>query len=259
MSAVTVNGQEFYYTDTRSEGPAVVFSHGALLDSTMWDETVRGLGAGVRAVAWDTRLHGQTPGTSTDFTFWDSARDLLGLLDALGIGRAVLAGHSQGGFTALRAALLAPERVSGLVLVDTMSAAWPPEAAAQLGGARDGLAAAGPDAVAPGLLPGLVGGEPLYGTWLARWRAQGGQRLAAAVDVLLSADDVSGRLAEISAPALVVHAEADPVIPLAAGRALHAALRGADLAVVPGAAAHAPVLTHPGIVIPAIKKFLDQH
>jgi pimeloyl-ACP methyl ester carboxylesterase len=153
MSVVSVNGQEFYYTDTQGEGPGVVFSHGALLDSAMWDETVRGLGAGVRAVALDARLHGQTPGTSTDFTFWDSARDVLGLMDALGIGRAVLAGHSQGGFTALRAALLAPERVSGLVLVDTMSVPWPPEAAAQTRGARDGLAAAGPTPWPPRCCP----------------------------------------------------------------------------------------------------------
>ena len=69
MSTVTVNGQQFYYSDTEGDGPAVVFSHGALLDSSMWDETARGLGAGVRSVAVDARLHGQTPGTSTGFTF----------------------------------------------------------------------------------------------------------------------------------------------------------------------------------------------
>jgi len=258
MSIVTVSGQEIYYTDTQGDGPAVVFSHGALLDSGMWDETVRALVPGVRAIAWDARLHGRTPGTRTDHTFWDAGQDLLGLLDALGIDRAFLAGHSQGGFTALRAALLAPARVSGLILLDTMAAAWPPEAIAQLSGARDGLAAAGPEAVAPGLLPALVGGDG-YESWLARWRQQGGQRLASALEVLAAADDISSRLAEVSAPALVIHAEADPIIPLAAGRALNAALPGAgELVVVPGAGVHAPVLTHPDTVIPAIRKFLRQ-
>jgi pimeloyl-ACP methyl ester carboxylesterase len=219
MSTATVNGQEFYYTDTQGDGPVVVFSHGALLDSTMWDETVRALVPGVRAVAWDALLHGQTPGTSTDYTFWDAAKNLLGLLDALGIDRAVLAGHSQGGFASLRAALLAPARVSGLILIDTMATPWPPEAIAQLSGARDGFAAAGPEAVAPGLLPAMVGGGE-YESWLARWRHQGGQRLAAALEVLTSADDVSARLAEVSAPAVVIHAEADHIIPLEAGRGL---------------------------------------
>jgi pimeloyl-ACP methyl ester carboxylesterase len=51
MSIVTVRGQEIYYTDTQGDGPAVVFSHGALLDSAMWDETVRALVPGVRAIA----------------------------------------------------------------------------------------------------------------------------------------------------------------------------------------------------------------
>ncbi len=259
MSVITVNGQQIYYADTEGNGPAVVFSHAALLDSGAWEETISALTPGVRAIAWDARLHGQTPGTGTSHTYWDSARDLLGLLDALGIDHAVLAGHSQGGFISLRAALLAPERVSGLVLIDTMAASWPPEAIEQMTGARDGFTAAGPDAVAPGLLPKLIGHTELYDSWLARWRAQGSQRLAGAMDVMMSADDVSSRLAEVTAPALVIHAEADPIIPLAAGLGLHSSLAGVgDLVVVPGAADHAPVLTHPDIVIPAVKEFLDK-
>jgi 3-oxoadipate enol-lactonase len=260
MSTINVNEQQIYYTDTEGNGPAVVFSHGALLDSSIWDETIRALVPDFRGIAWDARLHGQTPGTGPAHTDWDSARDLLALLDALGINRAVLAGHSQGGFISLRAALLAPSRVSGLVLIDTMATAWPPESIALMNGARDGFAAAGPDAVAPELLPRLIGRADLYDTWLARWRAQGSQRLAVGMQVLMSADDVSSRLAEVTAPALVIHGEADPIIPLEAGRGLNSSLvEAGELIVVPSAATHTPVLTHPDIVIPAVKKFLDEH
>jgi pimeloyl-ACP methyl ester carboxylesterase len=255
MNSITVHGQTIQYTDTGDAGGdthAVVFSHGALLDSSMWDEQVAELSPGFRCIAWNER-HGA--GQSA----WDSARDLLGLLDALGISRAVLVGHSQGGFVSLRAALLAPERISALVLIDTMAAPWPAEAVAQMGAVRDGFTAAGPEAVAPGLLPGLIGRADLHDTWLAKWRAQPRQRLADTMSALLSADDVRDRLPEITAPALVAHGENDPIIPLAVGRELHAALPGAaELLIVPGAA-HTPALSHPHVLAPVLRAFTAKH
>ncbi len=66
------------------------------------------------------RGHGGTPAPGP-FSYWDSARDALALLDHLGIEQAVLGGMSQGGFLSLRAALLAPQRVRGLVLIDSQA------------------------------------------------------------------------------------------------------------------------------------------
>lgn len=256
MTTITVNGQTIHYTDSAGSGPALVFSHGALLDSTMWESQIAALSPTFRCIAWDARLHGRTQETDSAHTDWDSARDLLGLLDALGIESATLIGHSQGGFVSLRAALLSPGRVDALVLLDTMAAAWPAEAIEQMSGARDGLAVAGPDAVAPALLPTLIGREDLHETWLDKWRAQPQRRLADAMSALMSADDVQGRLSEITVPVLGIHGEDDHIVPLEAGRALHEALPGAkEFVVVPGAA-HTPVLSHPDVVTPAIVGFL---
>ena len=163
MSTISANGQKLHYSDTGPSsadgGTAIVFSHGALLDATVWETQVAELSPAHRCITWDARLHGGTVDSGDPFDVWDSTRDLLALLDGLDVRSAVLVGHSQGGFFALRAALLAPGRVSGLVLIDTMATAWPPEAVSQLSGAADGFDAAGPDAVAPALLPGLVGPE----------------------------------------------------------------------------------------------------
>ena len=265
MSTIDVNGQTINYTDTGADdstdaagGTAVVYSHGALMDASMWQAQIDALAPTRRAIAWDARLHGGTVDSGPEHTAWDSARDLIALLDALDVGRAVLVGHSQGGFVSLRAALLAPERVSALVLIDTMATAWPEPAIEQMTGARAGFAAAGPDAVAPVLLPKLIGRDDLQEQWLAKWRTQPNQRLADAMSVLMSADDVSPRLQEITAPALVIHGEDDQIIPLAAGHALHAALPAADeIHVVPGVA-HTPPLSHPDLVTPALAKFLDE-
>ena len=80
-----------------------------------------------RVIAWDERGFGETEFDGKPFTYWDSARDCLGLLDHLGIQQAVLGGMSQGGFLSLRAALLAPARVRALVLIDTQSGVEDPE------------------------------------------------------------------------------------------------------------------------------------
>src|SRR5579872_5606900 len=118
MPFAQVNGQTLYYEDTGGQG-AVVFSHGFLLDTDMFAAQVEALKPSWRCISWDQRGFGRTGPVQEAFTYWDSARDVLGLMDHLGIEHAVLAGLSQGGFLSLRAAALAPERVRALVLMST--------------------------------------------------------------------------------------------------------------------------------------------
>src|SRR5689334_15657165 len=124
MPYADVNGQRLYFEDTGAIGSGedvILFSHGLLMDHSMFDPQVDLLHDRWRCISWDERAHGVTETTADDFTYWDSASDLVGLLDHLGIERAVLAGMSQGGYLSLRAALTAPERVRGLVLIDTQA------------------------------------------------------------------------------------------------------------------------------------------
>src|SRR5579862_4516775 len=109
MPVVAANGIEINYTDSGGDGPVVVFSHGFLMDLTMFDQQVTALAPEYRVITWDERGHGGTWATGP-FTYWDSAADVLALLDQLGVERAVLAGMSQGGFLSLRAALTATDR-----------------------------------------------------------------------------------------------------------------------------------------------------
>lgn len=256
MTTAPVNGQKVHFHDTEGPGPVVVFSHGTLLDADMWQPQFDALSASFRCIAWDRRLHGRTEDDGTAYTDWDSARDLFALLDHLDVERAHLVGHSQGGAVSLRAALLAPDRVASLVLSDTMAASWPPETVATMSGAIGGLRGPGPDAVAPGLLPGLLGRSDLHPEWLAKWKAQPKDRLADALANLLAADDVTGRIGEIAAPTFGIHGEADPIIPLAAGQALHSGLSGSiGLLIIPGAV-HTPTLTHPDQVNAPVLEFL---
>src|SRR5438552_1606822 len=122
MPTAQVNGQSIYYEDSGGKGPAVIFSHGLFMDHEMFAPQVRALRGRYRCITWDERGHGATAGeTLAPFSYYDSANDVAGLLKHLGIGKAVLAGMSQGGFLSLRCALTHPEVVRALILIDTQA------------------------------------------------------------------------------------------------------------------------------------------
>ena len=101
------------------EGPAVVLVHGFGLDMRMWDPQVAHLAARHRVIRYDCRGFGSS-GPFDPAVGYTHAGDLLALLDHVGIGQAVLAGLSFGGQVVLRAALAAPRRVRGLVMMDAV-------------------------------------------------------------------------------------------------------------------------------------------
>ncbi|MGH8540820.1 MAG: alpha/beta fold hydrolase, partial [Stenotrophobium sp.] len=129
MPIAQINGQKLYYEDTGGKNPAVIFSHGLLMDHEMFAPQVDALRGRYRVITWDERGHGQTNDAAAPFSYYDSADDLAALLKHLGVDKAVLAGMSQGGYLSLRAALRHPQIVRALILIDTQAM---PEAAATL-------------------------------------------------------------------------------------------------------------------------------
>jgi len=201
---------------------------------------------GHRVLAYDARGHGaSTPAPHPDaYTYADLGGDLVAVLEASGIERAVLAGASMGAHTALWLALHAPERVAGLVVItpgyDPRTHDDPPRLARwdalaeglERGGIDGFLAAYGPPAVA----------ERWRETVLTVIR----QRLSlhAHLDAVAQALRVVprsrpfGELAELEAitvPVTVVASndEADPGHPQALGEAYAAAIPGAELVLDP--------------------------
>lgn len=260
MPTVEVDGQPIHYRDSGEGGPAVLFAHGFLMDHSMFDPQVAELAPDFRCVRFDARGFGQTP-VRGSFDYWDLAEDAVGLLDRLDIGSAVLCGHSQGGFLALRAALRHPDRVHGLVLVDTDAATDDPET-------REGYREMfgtwfehGPVDELVGEVAGLILGEApqLQREWIERWREIPPDRLRRPVECLLGRDDVSDRLGEITCPALVVHGTEDVSIPGERARALDEGLPNSVGLVPVSGAAHAPVLSHPEVVNPPLRSFLEEH
>ena len=96
--------------------PLVVLLHEGVTDRRGWRQVAELLAPQVTVVAYDRRGYGESAVSATPFTH---AGDLLAVLDAEQAGPAWLAGASAGGGLALDTALLAPDRVAGLVLIGT--------------------------------------------------------------------------------------------------------------------------------------------
>jgi pimeloyl-ACP methyl ester carboxylesterase len=256
MSFADTNGQHLYYEDTGWDGPAVIFSHGFLMDHDMFAPQVDALRDRYRVITWDERGHGQTP-CEGPFDYWDSARDLLALLSYLGIDEAVLGGMSQGGFLSLRAALLSPERVRALVLIDTQAGLEDPESVPALWAGHEEWMANGPGAVQESVAASILGADVDPSPWYAKWAALPREGLTDPVNCLVGRDDITGRLGEITAPAIIFHGDADAAIPMARAEVLRDGLSGAgDIVVVIGAG-HASNLSHPDQVNGSLRAFLD--
>jgi pimeloyl-ACP methyl ester carboxylesterase len=103
------------------EGPAVVLTHGFASSSHMFAATVPALAADHTVIAWDLPGHGRSdaPDDVSAYSVASFLDAMLGLVDEVGAERAVFLGHSLGGYLSLQMALAHPERIAGLVLVDT--------------------------------------------------------------------------------------------------------------------------------------------
>ncbi len=261
MATAAVDGAIIAYDDTGGAGPAVVLAHGFLMDRSMFADQVAALRDRYRVITWDERGFGDTVYDGQPFTYWDSARDCLALMDHLGIERAVVGGMSQGGFLALRAALLAallaPERIRGLILLDTQAGPEDPEVVPIYQGMIDAWVDDGPSDDLADASAALILGEPgLSATWTAVWKARPHEELRNPGQALVAREGIEDRLGQITAPALVVHGTADLSISMDKARRMADGLVGCTGVVEIEGGTHAANLTHPGPVNAAILDFL---
>ena len=117
--SVPGDGVGLHARDWGGDGTPVVLLHGLASNARIWDGVAQRLaGAGMRVVALDQRGHGESEQPASGYDFATVGRDLAAALDALGLARPVLVGHSWGANVALQYAAERSEAVAGLVLVD---------------------------------------------------------------------------------------------------------------------------------------------
>jgi pimeloyl-ACP methyl ester carboxylesterase len=121
---VEANGLRLHYLEHAGEGPPLVLTHGLSANAHFFDGLVAaGLAPELRVLSFDLRGRGLSDKPDRGYTMEDHAADLLGALDALGLGRVLLGGHSFGALLTIFVAAKAPERVERAFVLDA-----PPEA-----------------------------------------------------------------------------------------------------------------------------------
>jgi len=254
MPHADINGQRIHFEDSGGTGSPIVFTHGFLMDQSMFDRQVEALAPELRVIRWDSRAFGETVWDGKPFTLWDTAADIIGLLDHLGLEQAVLGGMSQGGFASLRAALAHPRRVKALVLMNTSGHSDDEQTRARR---RQMAESWSPDPGPLEQLAGMIlGPREHWEPWISKWKDVSRERMKGAMPALNDRDDILPRLGEITCPALVIHGAADRGIPIEKGEALAKALPRCKRFVRVEGAAHAANTTHYEQVNPPLLEFL---
>lgn len=252
--------------DVAGDGPDVVLLHPGIGDRRMWDCQWPWLTADHRTVRCDLRGFGQSPVPSEPY---QSAGDVLELVDRLGIERAVLVGGSLGGRVALEVAVARPALVAGLVLVSPAlpGHGWS-EDVSSFGDAEDEALDAGDvDAAVelnlrmwfdgPGRTSAAV--DPIRRASVAvmQRRAFELQRAADTEDMEeLLVPDLPERLAEITVATVIIVGEHDASDFWAIGEQIAATLSNAQFHLLAGTA-HVPYYERPEVFDPVLVTALD--
>lgn len=261
MPIVQVNGQGIHYEDTGGEGTPLVFLHGFLFDTTMFEGQVAGLSSEYRCIRIDARAFGKTEWDGQAFNLYDTASDTLGVLDHLGIDKAIIVGMSQGGYAALRFAVKYPERVKAVIFLSTYNDIDSDDVKATYATMRDAWKEHGPEGLVPTYLDLFIGqNEELRKYWGDKWLSYDANNIYHGMNNLIDRTAVTQEMVDtVTVPTLVVHGDSDVGMPYALGQALFEQLPNAKKFVLVEGAAHGANVTHPEVVNEAIKEFLKEH
>lgn len=120
MAYLIRDGVAVYY-EVYGQGPTVLLTHGFAATGRMWSDQIDLLARGRQLVLWDMRGHGRTDSPADHSRYSESATvaDMAGILDAVGADRAIIGGHSLGGYMSLAFHRLHRQKVTALLLCGT--------------------------------------------------------------------------------------------------------------------------------------------
>lgn len=256
---VNVNGIQMSYAD-RGTGLPILFVHGFPLDGALWLPQLDALSDEYRVIVPDLRGFGDsTP--SQDVTMERYADDLRALLNELEIDHVVLAGLSMGGYVAFAFYRKYPDRVRGLVLVDTRAQADSDEARANRATTAQkvkehGAASLADDMLDKLLSPATFENQPdLVQTARAMMARQPVEAIVAALQGMAERPDSRPLLGDISVPTLIVVGADDTITPVADAESMADAIPGSKLVIIPNAA-HLSNLEQPQAFNQALREFI---
>jgi 3-oxoadipate enol-lactonase len=245
------------FFEEQGSGTPLVLMHGYPLDHTIWQAVIPTLAELAWVIVPDLRGHGRSDAPEGIYTMRQVADDIAGLLDTLKIARAVVVGHSMGGYVALAFAQAYPQRLKGLGLVATQAAADAPDR-------REGRLATANEVLLKGMA-GIAESMPLKLTTQAALfpilrrliLATQPQGAAGILRGMAERPDLTAFLSEIAVPAVVIAGAKDSLIPFQRSVEMAQVLPDAWLVTLPEAG-HMPMIEFPELVASALAGLLHR-
>jgi pimeloyl-ACP methyl ester carboxylesterase len=261
MNRVTSGDAEIAYTKSGA-GPPVVLLHAFPVHHALWEPAAQLLASRYNVILPDLRGHGESGAGAGPATMAKHAADVARICDQEGVGRAVFAGVSIGGYILFELWRHFRGRVAGLVLCDTRAQADSPEGrAGRLQSAAD-VRERGTEPFLEGLLPRLIGRttQQTRPDRVAEARAMATKTSAQGISLvqqgMAERPDSVETLKTSNVPALVMVGDEDVVTPVADAHLMANSIPGAEMKVIPRAG-HFAVWEQPEEAGRRLRQFLD--
>lgn len=223
------------------KGTPLVLIHGFPLDLSVWDSVTPLLESDFDLIIPDLRGFGESSTVDTPYTMSDLAEDVAGLLNHLGVEVAAFAGHSMGGYVALAFARKYPSRVSGLALLSSQAGADSPEGREKRYKTAEEVAAKGVGVVADAMTEKLSADKNVQEFVNSLMKAQNQSGVIGALKAMAEREDSTSILSHFTFPVVLIHGDADALIPIDRAREIKSMLPNAKLVELKGAG-HMPMM-----------------
>ena len=263
MPTLTLHGVPVYAEDSGGAGEPVVFCHGLLMSSRMFEAQVAALSPRLRCVAYDLPGHGRSgdaPGRS--YSIEQAYEDSVALIEQMGLAPCHFVGLSMGGFVGLRIAARRPDLLRTLTVLDSSADGEPAANVPKY--RRLALVARlfGPGVVVNPVMPILFSrtflNDPAKAGVRERWRRElkaNRRGVVRAVLGVIEREGVADALPGITTPTLVMLGAEDVATPACHSEKIRDLVPGARMVTVPGAG-HSATVEQPELVSRALLEFL---
>lgn len=265
---VNVGGVRLHYQE-KGLGEPLVLIHGYTSSTYTWKDVFIPLSEEYRVIAIDLKGFGFSDKPDGDYTRRSQGKLVAELLVKLNVEQAWIVGNSMGGESAINVALNHPEKVKGLILIDSAGVQhtgsvsltpWYLKIPA-VGRLLTALVLTSDALVREGLEKSYFNDAKITESTVAYYHAPlkttSGQLAAIRAKIQSGAFPVEDKLGRIDVPVLLIWGENDEVIPIAAGQKMHSAIKSSSIRVLENCG-HVPQEEEPERVIAEIKKFITK-
>lgn len=234
-------------------GRPIVWIHGFPHSSAIFEPQMT-IG-GVRHIRVDLPGFGASPPPAPGMAISGYAHEIVAVLDHLNIHRTIVAGISMGGYVLMELLRQAPQRIEGIILIDTRERADSDQAREDRYKTVAGIEKNGTQAVIDSMLPKMIFQESRREAFLNIMRTASAEGMVAAQRAMAGRLPSTATLRSVKMPALIVQGDHDPITSVEDARRMASLIPGSKLVIIQDAA-HASNFDQPEIFNSAVTEFL---